>query len=75
MKLPPRCDRAWFIATFCAGRDDPGRGGGDAVWDRVDYPNPNPNPDPDPNPNPTPNPNPNPNPTLTTTLTLTLTPH
>ena len=31
-----RCDRRWFIETFCAGRDDPARGGGDAVWDLVD---------------------------------------
>ena len=36
MRLPPRCDRRWFISTFCAGRDDPARGGGDAVWDLVD---------------------------------------
>ena len=35
-KLPPRCDRAWFIETFCAGRDEPGRDGACPIWDLVD---------------------------------------
>lgn len=35
-KLPARCDRKWFISTFCAGKDDPARTGDDAVWDLVD---------------------------------------
>ena len=39
--LPGRCDRTWFLATFCGGSDgvDPQtehvRGGGDSVWDLV----------------------------------------
>lgn len=34
--LPARCDRGWFIKTFCGNRDDPSRSGGDTVWDLVD---------------------------------------
>mmetsp|Transcript_6060 Transcript_6060/g.10477 ORF Transcript_6060/g.10477 Transcript_6060/m.10477 type:complete len:941 (+) Transcript_6060:95-2917(+) len=34
--LPARCDRGWFINTFCNGRDDPNRGPGEPVWDLVD---------------------------------------
>jgi len=34
--LPPRCDRKWFINTFCGGRDDPARGSEQPVWDLVD---------------------------------------
>ena len=34
--LPARCDRRWFLKTFCNGRDDPARTGDDPVWDLVD---------------------------------------
>eukprot|EP00930_Biecheleria_cincta_P092740 TRINITY_DN8275_c0_g4_i1.p1 TRINITY_DN8275_c0_g4~~TRINITY_DN8275_c0_g4_i1.p1 ORF type:complete len:802 (-),score=104.89 TRINITY_DN8275_c0_g4_i1:41-2335(-) len=34
--LPPRCDRTWFINTFCGGNDDPIRTAADPVWDLVD---------------------------------------
>mmetsp|Transcript_30125 Transcript_30125/g.70256 ORF Transcript_30125/g.70256 Transcript_30125/m.70256 type:complete len:819 (+) Transcript_30125:71-2527(+) len=34
--LPNRCDRAWFISTFCNGRDDPDRTGDQTVWDLVE---------------------------------------
>mmetsp|Transcript_62693 Transcript_62693/g.176791 ORF Transcript_62693/g.176791 Transcript_62693/m.176791 type:complete len:836 (-) Transcript_62693:168-2675(-) len=34
--LPARCDRRWFTKTFCSGKDDPSRDGGDAVWDLVE---------------------------------------
>jgi len=33
--LPPRCDREWFINTFCGGNNDPTRSGEDSVWDLV----------------------------------------
>jgi len=33
--LPPRCDRKWFVNTFCAGIDDPSRSGEDSMWDLV----------------------------------------
>ena len=33
--LPARCDRKWFIKTFCGGGDDPERTGTDTVWDLV----------------------------------------
>eukprot|EP00579_Thalassiosira_antarctica_P031513 CAMPEP_0202033678 /NCGR_PEP_ID=MMETSP0905-20130828/66170_1 /ASSEMBLY_ACC=CAM_ASM_000554 /TAXON_ID=420261 /ORGANISM="Thalassiosira antarctica, Strain CCMP982" /LENGTH=1263 /DNA_ID=CAMNT_0048597589 /DNA_START=136 /DNA_END=3927 /DNA_ORIENTATION=+ len=33
--LPPRCDRKWFIATFCGGDDDPSRCCADTAWDLV----------------------------------------
>ena len=32
--LPARCDRGWFLKTFCGGVDD-GRGGDEPVWDLV----------------------------------------
>jgi len=34
--LPPRCDRTWFINTFCGGHDDPERSASQPVWDLVD---------------------------------------
>eukprot|EP00440_Ansanella_granifera_P050613 gb/GFBE01054858.1/.p1 GENE.gb/GFBE01054858.1/~~gb/GFBE01054858.1/.p1 ORF type:complete len:541 (+),score=63.43 gb/GFBE01054858.1/:1-1623(+) len=34
--LPARCDRSWFINTFCGGNDDPLRTANDPVWDLVD---------------------------------------
>eukprot|EP00931_Biecheleriopsis_adriatica_P084605 TRINITY_DN5850_c0_g1_i1.p1 TRINITY_DN5850_c0_g1~~TRINITY_DN5850_c0_g1_i1.p1 ORF type:complete len:778 (+),score=102.73 TRINITY_DN5850_c0_g1_i1:47-2335(+) len=34
--LPARCDRSWFINTFCGGNDDPERTSADPVWDLVD---------------------------------------
>ncbi len=33
--LPPRCDRKWFINTFCDGEDDPSRCSADTAWDLV----------------------------------------
>lgn len=33
--LPPRCDRKWFIATFCGGDDDESRCSEDTAWDLV----------------------------------------
>jgi len=33
--LPPRCDRKWFISTFCGGDDDPSRCCADTAWDLV----------------------------------------
>jgi len=33
--LPPRCDRKWFINTFCGGDDDPSRCCSDTAWDLV----------------------------------------
>ena len=33
--LPPRCDRKWFINTFCGGDDDPSRCCTDTAWDLV----------------------------------------
>ena len=33
--LPPRCDRKWFINTFCGGEDDPSRCSADTAWDLV----------------------------------------
>jgi len=33
--LPPRCDRKWFINTFCGGDDDPSRCSADTAWDLV----------------------------------------
>jgi len=33
--LPPRCDRKWFIKTFCGGDDDPSRCCSDTAWDLV----------------------------------------
>lgn len=33
--LPDRCDRAWFLNTFCAGVDAPGRGPSDTIWDLI----------------------------------------
>ncbi|KAL1514517.1 hypothetical protein AB1Y20_003615 [Prymnesium parvum] len=33
--LPSRCDRVWFLQTFCDGADDSGRQGEDSVWDLV----------------------------------------
>lgn len=33
--LPPRCDRKWFIDTFCGGDDDPSRCCTDTAWDLV----------------------------------------
>mmetsp|Transcript_8387 Transcript_8387/g.18791 ORF Transcript_8387/g.18791 Transcript_8387/m.18791 type:complete len:1311 (+) Transcript_8387:243-4175(+) len=33
--LPPRCDRKWFIGTFCGGDDDPSRCCADTAWDLV----------------------------------------
>jgi len=33
--LPPRCNREWFINTFCGGNDDPKRSEEDSVWDLV----------------------------------------
>ena len=32
--LPPRCDKAWFVGTFCAGRGLE-RGCDDSIWDLV----------------------------------------
>jgi len=34
--LPARCDRKWFINTFCNGRDDPNRSGEDTIWDLLE---------------------------------------
>lgn len=34
--LPERCDRKWFMNTFCSGKDDPHRTASDPVWDLVD---------------------------------------
>mmetsp|Transcript_121060 Transcript_121060/g.342533 ORF Transcript_121060/g.342533 Transcript_121060/m.342533 type:complete len:781 (+) Transcript_121060:112-2454(+) len=34
--LPIRCDRNWFLNTFCGGEDEPGRTGTQPVWDLVD---------------------------------------
>ena len=33
--LPPRCDRAWFIDTFCGGDDDESRCCEETAWDLV----------------------------------------
>ena len=33
--LPPRCDRKWFINTFCGGEDDSSRCCADTAWDLV----------------------------------------
>jgi len=33
--LPERCNREWFINTFCGGDDDPTRTGDDTAWDMV----------------------------------------
>jgi len=33
--LPPRCDRRWFIDTFCGGDDDEARCCEDTAWDLV----------------------------------------
>ena len=33
--LPPRCDRKWFISTFCGGEDDESRCCVDTAWDLV----------------------------------------
>eukprot|EP00928_Gymnodinium_smaydae_P072211 TRINITY_DN55614_c0_g1_i1.p1 TRINITY_DN55614_c0_g1~~TRINITY_DN55614_c0_g1_i1.p1 ORF type:complete len:865 (+),score=115.17 TRINITY_DN55614_c0_g1_i1:370-2595(+) len=33
--LPPRCDRKWFLNTFCGGAEAPGRGANDTIWDLV----------------------------------------
>jgi inosine-uridine nucleoside N-ribohydrolase len=33
--LPPRCDRAWFLKTFCGGNPASGRGKGDTIWDLI----------------------------------------
>lgn len=33
--LPPRCDRKWFIDTFCGGDDDESRCSEDTAWDLV----------------------------------------
>lgn len=33
--LPPRCDRKWFINTFCGGDDDETRCCADTAWDLV----------------------------------------
>ena len=33
--LPPRCDRKWFIDTFCGGDDDEARCCDDTAWDLV----------------------------------------
>ena len=33
--LPERCDRKWFIETFCDGKDDPTRSAGASVWHLV----------------------------------------
>ena len=32
--LPPRCDKAWFCATFCGGNGQK-RSGEDKIWDLV----------------------------------------
>eukprot|EP00931_Biecheleriopsis_adriatica_P102058 TRINITY_DN77084_c0_g1_i1.p1 TRINITY_DN77084_c0_g1~~TRINITY_DN77084_c0_g1_i1.p1 ORF type:complete len:760 (+),score=108.84 TRINITY_DN77084_c0_g1_i1:58-2337(+) len=34
--LPARCDRPWFIKTFCGGQDDTDRTSEDSIWDLVD---------------------------------------
>ena len=31
--LPPRCDRKWFINTFCGGDDDQSRCCSDTAWE------------------------------------------
>lgn len=31
--LPQRCDRKWFINTFCGGDDDPSRCCSDTAWE------------------------------------------
>ncbi|CAE8645032.1 unnamed protein product, partial [Polarella glacialis] len=31
--LPDRCDRSWFVKTFCGGQDDASRGMDDSIWD------------------------------------------
>jgi inosine-uridine nucleoside N-ribohydrolase len=33
--LPDRCDRAWFLKTFCANADATGRGPKDTIWDLI----------------------------------------
>jgi inosine-uridine nucleoside N-ribohydrolase len=33
--LPARCDRAWFLKTFCGGNEAAGRGRGDTIWDLI----------------------------------------
>merc|ERR1712232_688721 len=33
--LPARCDRAWFLKTFCGGNDGALRGPSDSIWDLV----------------------------------------
>jgi len=33
--LPPRCDRSWFLKTFCDGCGDPGYSGSESIWDLV----------------------------------------
>ena len=35
MGLPPRCDRVWFINTFCGGDDDSSCSCEDSLWDLV----------------------------------------
>lgn len=35
MGLPPRCNRKWFIDTFCGGDDDESRCSEDTAWDLV----------------------------------------
>jgi hypothetical protein len=34
-ELPDRCDRAWFLKTFCAGADASSRSASDTIWDLV----------------------------------------
>jgi hypothetical protein len=33
--LPDRCDRTWFVQTFCGGEDDPSSRGEDPIWHLV----------------------------------------
>eukprot|EP00931_Biecheleriopsis_adriatica_P048487 TRINITY_DN28009_c0_g1_i1.p1 TRINITY_DN28009_c0_g1~~TRINITY_DN28009_c0_g1_i1.p1 ORF type:complete len:815 (-),score=122.46 TRINITY_DN28009_c0_g1_i1:29-2425(-) len=35
MGLPERCDRAWFLKTFCADAAATGRTAGETIWDLV----------------------------------------
>jgi hypothetical protein len=34
--LPLRCNRDWFLSTFCSKCNDASRGGDDTIWDLVD---------------------------------------
>eukprot|EP00928_Gymnodinium_smaydae_P036670 TRINITY_DN255_c0_g6_i1.p1 TRINITY_DN255_c0_g6~~TRINITY_DN255_c0_g6_i1.p1 ORF type:complete len:812 (+),score=134.33 TRINITY_DN255_c0_g6_i1:65-2437(+) len=33
--LPDRCDKSWFLKTFCAGADGSSRSASDTIWDLI----------------------------------------